>query len=67
VVGDAAVNDVGPATHDRRQQLCSLTAAGRRAVDAAIPPVAETQARIISGLSEGEARALVALLRRVAP
>jgi DNA-binding MarR family transcriptional regulator len=55
------------AKHDRRQQLCSLTAAGRRAVDAALPPFDDTQVGIISGLSETEARELVRVLHRVAP
>lgn len=54
-------------TDDRRQQLCSLTNAGRRVVEAAIPRFSEMQASVISDLSEKETSQLVALLRRVAP
>ncbi len=50
---------------DRRQQLCSLTTAGRRVVDAAIPRVAATQQRLIRDLSRPEALQMTGLLRRV--
>ena len=40
---------------DRRQQLCSLTASGRRLIDALIPHVKATQAGVVAGLSQDEA------------
>jgi DNA-binding MarR family transcriptional regulator len=52
---------------DRRQQLCSLTAAGRKIVDAAIPPFTAAQRRLIADLEAPEALQLTALLRRVPP
>ena len=50
---------------DRRQQLCSLTAAGAKVVDAAIPRVAAAQERLLRDLSRPEALQLTGLLRRV--
>ena len=52
-------------TGDRRQQLCSLTAKGRRVVDAAIPPFTATQERLVGALSKSEVLQMTALLRRV--
>ena len=52
-------------TGDRRQQLCSLTASGRRVVDAAIPGVQAAQESLLADLSRSEARQVTALLRRV--
>lgn len=52
---------------DRRQQLCSLTAEGRRVVEAAIPPFAAAQQRLISALNKSETLQMTALLQRVPP
>ena len=50
---------------DRRQQLCSLTDAGRRVIDAVIPHIFATHQRIISDLTADEVAQMTALLRRV--
>ena len=50
---------------DRRQQLCSLTAAGVKVVDAAVPRVKATQERLLGDLSRPEALQLTGLLKRV--
>lgn len=50
---------------DRRQQLCALTARGRRIVDAAIPRVEAAQTELIGELSRSEAQEMTGLLRRV--
>jgi DNA-binding MarR family transcriptional regulator len=50
---------------DRRQQLCSLTVAGAKVVDAAIPRVKAAQERLLRDLSRPEALQLTGLLRRV--
>jgi MarR family transcriptional regulator, 2-MHQ and catechol-resistance regulon repressor len=52
---------------DRRQQLCSLTAEGRRVVDAAIPPFTAAQQRLIGDLNRSETLQMTALLKRVPP
>jgi MarR family transcriptional regulator, 2-MHQ and catechol-resistance regulon repressor len=54
-------------TEDRRQHLCSLTAAGRRIVDEAEVPFAAAQHRLIGALSRSETLHLTALLRHVPP
>jgi DNA-binding MarR family transcriptional regulator len=50
---------------DRRQQLCSLTAEGRRVVDAAIPPFAAAQQALLEELNRSEVLQMSALLERV--
>jgi DNA-binding MarR family transcriptional regulator len=52
-------------TDDRRQQLCALTARGRRVLDAAIPPFSATQARLLRDLRRSEAVQVTALLQRI--
>ena len=54
-------------TGDRRQQLCSLTPAGRRIVDASVPPFADSQRQLIGDLNKSEALQMIALLQRVPP
>ena len=51
---------------DRRQQLCSLTPAGRRIIDAVMPRIKETQEGLLATLSRSEAIQVVTLLDRVA-
>lgn len=51
-------------TGDRRQQLCSLTAAGDRLLDDAIPPFTRAQAQILAELDVAETTAMTALLAR---
>lgn len=50
---------------DRRQQLCSLTDAGRRLINLVLPSVKTTQAQIIAGLTPEEIAQMIAILRRV--
>lgn len=50
---------------DRRQQLCSLTAAGKRLIDTVIPEVRVTQERIIGALNGDEVLQMISLLRRL--
>jgi DNA-binding MarR family transcriptional regulator len=50
---------------DRRQQLCSLTAEGRRVVEAAIPGFSAAQQRLLSNLKRSEVLEMTALLQRV--
>jgi len=54
-----------PSTDDRRQQLCSLTAAGMRLITTVVPHVKTTQERLMQRLSREEAAQMIALLRRV--
>ncbi len=53
------------ATGDRRQQLCSLTVAGGRLLDAAIPPFNRAQSDVLGDLDAGEATQVTALLGRM--
>src|SRR5262245_5700025 len=50
---------------DQRQQLCSLTDAGRRVIDAVIPRMKATQEQIIDDLNGEEVLQMIALLRRL--
>ena len=50
---------------DRRQQLCALTAAGRRLVKSAIPPFSTAQQRLIADLNRAESQQMTDLLQRV--
>jgi DNA-binding MarR family transcriptional regulator len=50
---------------DRRQQLCSLTAAGRRIVKVAIPPFSAAQQRLIVDFGRSDALQMTSLLQRV--
>jgi DNA-binding MarR family transcriptional regulator len=52
---------------DRRQQLCSLTPAGRSVIDGLIPHVKATQEAVLAGLTRGEAVQLAGFLRRLHP
>ena len=50
---------------DRRQQLCFLTAAGRRVITSLLPDMKATQERVIGGLNRDEVLQLIGLLRRL--
>ena len=52
---------------DRRRQLCSLTPAGRRVLDASVPPFLDSQKQLIGDLNKSEAMQMIALLQRVPP
>jgi DNA-binding MarR family transcriptional regulator len=50
---------------DGRAVVVSLTAAGRAALDAALPDHLETEQRLLDGLSDAEREQLAGLLRRL--
>jgi DNA-binding MarR family transcriptional regulator len=52
-------------TSDRRCQMCSLTAEGRRVVEKAIPPFSAVQQRLLDDLSAADVARLTALLQRL--
>ena len=52
-------------TTDRRQQLCALTAAGRRVVKSAIPGFSVVQQLLIAALDRSEAQQLSVLLQQI--
>jgi DNA-binding MarR family transcriptional regulator len=54
-----------PDPADRRSSIPTLTAEGRRVLDAALPRVAASEEALTSGLSEQERAALIAMLRRI--
>ena len=51
---------------DRRSKLIAITAAGRAAVEAALPAVEAAQARLLAPLSADERATLLALLAKLA-
>lgn len=55
----------GPDPEDRRGTLITLTAAGRKLVDAASEAHLENERRILSALSDAERRRLADLLRKL--
>jgi MarR family 2-MHQ and catechol resistance regulon transcriptional repressor len=52
---------------DRRRQLCALTPAGRRVVEAAIPGFSLTQQDLLRELGKSDVAKLTALLQRMKP
>ncbi len=54
-----------PAPDDGRAQLLSLTAAGKRIVERALPRVAELQAELLEGFTPDEIEAVMRFLRSV--
>jgi DNA-binding MarR family transcriptional regulator len=50
---------------DRRAVLIRLSAAGKRRFEAALPTALEHYRRLLRGISDGDFRALMRLLRRV--
>ena len=54
-----------PDPHDRRGTLITLTAAGRRVIDATMEAHLENERRLLSGLTEAERRRLADLLRKL--
>ena len=55
----------GPDPGDRRGTLISLTAEGRRLIDALTPAHLENERRLLGALDDGEQRALADLLRKL--
>jgi len=64
-LGEAGLLDRAPDPTDRRRNLVTLTAAGRRRLRQLDRTLADVQGELLAPLSAGERRQLVALLTRV--